>query len=148
GSPGSGEPEDKVQSTPWFDEINVLSTYAPTLTRVVRVVDGAGRPVSGASVEFGLYNYAEFYPLATRATGADGRVTFISGKGDLRIWARKGPLVGYRKLYAQDREGVIVLGPFEASERVELLDLVPPREPLPEPVNVGREAVERNQRRL
>ena len=145
---GSQGSEDKVRSTPWFDEINVLSTYAPTLARVVKVVDGAGHPVANATVEFGLYNYAEFYPLATRVTDADGRAALVSGKGDLRIWARKGPLVGYRKLSAQDSEGVIVLGPFNTSERVELLDLVPPEEPSPEPVSLSREALEKNQRRL
>ena len=145
---GTQGSEDRVRSTPWFDEINVLSTYAPTLVRVVKVVDSAGHPVADATVEFGLYNYAEFYPLATRVTDAEGKAALASGKGDLRIWGRKGPLVGHGKLSAQDGEGVIVLSPFKTSERVELLDLVPPVEPSAEPVSISSETLEKNQRRL
>ena len=145
GSPG---PEDRVRSTPWFDEINVLSTYAPTVTRTVTAVDGAGRPVEGAVVAFGLYNYAEFYPLATKRTGRDGAASLVSGKGDLRIWAVKGDAVGSRKLSPADHEASVVLGPVDRTERTEDLDLVPPAEPLPEPVPVSRAAREKNERRL
>ena len=145
GSPG---PEDQVVHTPWYDEINVLSTYAPTLTRVVKVVDGAGRPVEEAAVEFGLYNSAEFYPLAKRKSGPDGKVTLVTGKGDLRLWVHKGELVGSRQLAPEEREATVALGPLDVSERIESLDLSPPEEPTPEPVSIGREAQEKNRRRL
>ncbi len=145
---GGARPEEKIRSTPWFDEINVLSAYAPAVTRTVRVVDGEGKPVEGATVEFGLYNYAEFYPLAAKLTGADGKAALATGKGDLRIWAVKGSAAGYRKLTASEREASVTLRPFDAAERVEDLDLSPPAQPPPDPVPVSAEAREWNDRRL
>ncbi len=145
---GAGAGEDKVQSNRWSDEINVLAAYAPTVTRSVKVLDGEGRPVEGAAVEFGLYNYAEFYPLATMRTGADGVATLTSGKGALRIWASKGDLVGRSVLAREDNETTVILGPFDPAERVEDQDLSPPVAPPAEPVAVSAAAQETNTRRL
>jgi len=145
GSPGT---EDKIHSTSWFDEINVLSAYAPVQNRLVRVVDGSGKPVEGADVEFGIFNSAEFYPLARKKTGTDGSTKLVLGKGDIRIWATKGSLVGYKKFSRNEKETVIVLGPLNTSERVESTDFFPPEQPTPSPVSVNPEVAENNKKRL
>ena len=63
--------EDIIQRTPCYTEINVIRGYVPARRSVVTVVDGC-EPVEGAAVSFHIYNYAEFYPVASYVTGADG----------------------------------------------------------------------------
>ena len=41
-------------------------------------------------VEYQLYNYAEFYPLAVVPTNEYGISRFETGLGDLLVWAHKG----------------------------------------------------------
>ena len=145
---GSRSGDFKVNSTRYFDELQLLSAYAPTIERRVRVVDSAKRPVQGALVDFGLYNYAEFYPLASPVTDAQGRAMLPSGRGDLRIWASKDNLVGSGILKADASEIVIELGPLKTGDRTEFLDINPPAEPMPELPEVTREAREANSSRL
>ncbi len=85
-------PEEMLAQNECYTEVNVLPTYAPTKQAVVKVTDTAGRPVEGAAVEFGLYNYAEFYPLAKRATDTDGLARLTTGLGTLVIQAVKGDM--------------------------------------------------------
>ena len=70
-----------------YTELNVLERYAPVKKAVVRVVDGHDRPLEGVQVSFGLYNYAEFYPLAERLTDSDGLASLTTGLGTLFIEA-------------------------------------------------------------
>ncbi|MBQ3820279.1 MAG: transglutaminase domain-containing protein, partial [Bacteroidales bacterium] len=67
-------PEDVIQRTPCYTEINVIRGYVPARNTVVTVLDG-GAPVDGATVDFKIYNYAEFYTVASYATGADGKAS-------------------------------------------------------------------------
>ena len=53
-------PEEIMLETPNYTEINVIDNYAPTAKATVMVTDTEGHPVSGAKVEFKIYNYAEF----------------------------------------------------------------------------------------
>ncbi|MDE6559622.1 MAG: transglutaminase domain-containing protein, partial [Muribaculaceae bacterium] len=76
-------PEEKLEERPISTVINVTENYAPTAQSTVYVMDADGRPVKGADVRFGLYNYAEFFPLTVKKTDADGKATVISGNGDL-----------------------------------------------------------------
>ena len=145
---GSGTDDFKIRSNRFFDELQVLSTYAPVVERRVRVVDSAKKPVPGAVVEFGLYNYAEFYPLASLLTNAQGRAMLPSGKGDLRIWASKDDQVGSGILKADASEIVVQLAPLSTSDRTEFMDIIPPAEPMPELPDVTREAREANRLRL
>ncbi len=46
-----------------------------------------GIPVKNAKVEYQLYNYAEFYPIAKVPTDEDGISSFETGLGDLLVWA-------------------------------------------------------------
>ncbi len=87
-------PEDVIQRTPCFTEIDVTSNYSPVARREVKVVDTQGKPVADATVEFKIYNYAEFYTVLTRRTNVNGMTHMQAGKGDLIAWASKGGKYG------------------------------------------------------
>ena len=90
-------PEEVLQRTNNFTEINLTSNYAPTAEVKFEVKDTDGKPVSGAKVEFKIYNYAEFYTAVTKQTDAQGRTSLSAGMGDLLIWASKDGNYGYSK---------------------------------------------------
>lgn len=73
--------EEVMSVTPTYTEINVIGNYAPTAKASVTVVDAGGVPVDSACVEFKLYNYAEFYTVATKYTSASGICGLTAGKG-------------------------------------------------------------------
>lgn len=95
-------PEEQLDVTPISTIINVTENYAPTETSTLCVTDLQGKPVEGATVRFSLYNYAEFYPLATKKTDREGRAQFTSGRGDMVVWASDGNLFNLAKLTAGD----------------------------------------------
>lgn len=81
--------EEVMSVTPTYTEINVIGNYAPAAKASVTVVDAGGVPVDSACVEFKLYNYAEFYTVATKYTSASGICELTAGKGDMLVWASK-----------------------------------------------------------
>lgn len=82
--------ENIVRTEKRYSEINNLGKYAVTKELVVVVTDSAANPVRNIDVEFQLYNYAEFYPIAKVRTDDSGRCRFVTGLGDLLIWAGHG----------------------------------------------------------
>ena len=82
-------PEDVLVRDPRFTRINVLSNYAATRRIVAKVVDEQKRAVDSATIEFQLYNYAEFYTLHKALTDKQGLAIFLTGHGDLLLWAAK-----------------------------------------------------------
>ncbi len=123
-------PEEKLQVTPDYTDINVTSNYAPVTTVSVSVVNPDGTPVDSATVDFRLYNYAEFYPLTTRTFRAsDGKpVTFSSGRGDLLIWATDGSRYGFAPytVGSTPGEAVITLDRTSHAGTVSEFTLTPP----------------------
>ena len=112
-----------------FTEINVIENYAPAAKAEILVVDEAGNPVSGANVEFKLYNYAEFYTVATKFTNGEGLTSLTAGKGDLLVWAHKGDKFGFSKVsFGKDNQIKIVLNLDEQMAYTLNLDIVPPAE--------------------
>ena len=83
-------PEEVMETTDNYTEINVIGNYADTGTTTVTVTNPAGQPVEGALVEFKLYNYAEFYTVARKTTDADGQASLTAGRGDMLVWASTG----------------------------------------------------------
>ena len=79
--------EDIIDQKEKYTTLNVLKNYAPVKEIWVKVVDSLNNPLEGAWVEFGLYNYAEFYPLNKVPTSKDGMAYLKTGLGDLRIFA-------------------------------------------------------------
>ena len=90
--------ENAVCRTPYFTEVNNLSKYAVTKKIVVKVTDHDNRPVHNAKVEYQLYNYAEFYPLAEVSTDENGISQFETGLGDLLVWASDKEVFNYQKI--------------------------------------------------
>ena len=95
--------EEVVKRTSMYSELNLLSHYAPTRRVTVTVIDGNTDPVEGAQVKFKLYNYAEYYTLATVTTDAEGKASLTTGLGDLLIWATMGQTADGETLFAFDK---------------------------------------------
>lgn len=122
--------EPVVRGSERFAELNLTSHYAPVKTVQVQVRDRGGRPAAGAQVEFQIYNYGEFYPLATRTADAEGRTSLETGLGDVLLWARQGDAFGLRKISVGKTDAVeLALDGDPAKEQVLELDQVPPMEP-------------------
>jgi Transglutaminase-like enzymes, putative cysteine proteases len=83
-------PEEVLSRDACYTEINVLPTYATVKEAVVKVSDAWGQAVQGAEVSFGLYNYADFYPLARRLSDAQGLAKLTTGLGTLVVQAVSG----------------------------------------------------------
>jgi transglutaminase-like putative cysteine protease len=94
--------ENQIVATRNFTEVNNLSKYAVTKEIFVRVLDSMNLPVNEAIVEYQLYNYAEFYPIAMVPTDKCGLSNFETGLGDLLIWARKGDNFNFQKISVND----------------------------------------------
>lgn len=91
-----------------YSEINNLSKYAVTKSIVVKVLTRENKPAKDAVVEYQLYNYAEFYPLATVQTDDKGISRFETGLGDLIIWARKGDDFNFRKITVNEIDTLLI----------------------------------------
>lgn len=138
-------PEDVIRRTHSFTEINVIKSYIPTRRTSVKVLDGQGLPVAGATVEFKIYNYAEFYTVAKTVTGADGMAGLDTGIGDMLVWAHKDGRFGIAKASGEMTE--IVLDHSEGEEFGLDFDIVPPVEN-PIPSTATDEQVRMNAQRL
>lgn len=120
-------PEDVLLRDPRFTRINVLPSYTETKRVFVKVLDMGMKPVDSAIVEFQLYNYAEFYPLTKTRTDEKGICSFVTGFGDLLVWAAKGDRFGYRKLTVRDCDTLsLTMSDLHGKVAVENLDFVPP----------------------
>ena len=147
-------PEEVLQRTNNFTEINLTSNYAPTAEVKFEVKDTDGKPVSGAKVEFKIYNYAEFYTAVTKQTDAQGRTSLSAGMGDLLIWASKDGNYGYSKAsFGKDNTVTITLNhnmlsdKSKASFEEEAFNIIPPAENAKTPY-VSDEMRKENNRRF
>ena len=100
--------ENQVRRDDNYSVINTLPYYAVTRTIHIKVTDSQHNPVSEATVEPSLYNYAEFYPLARLETDEDGLCSFQTGLGDLLIWAYKGNTFGFEKITVEHNDTLIL----------------------------------------
>lgn len=137
--------EGVISRTSTYTEINVTSNYVPVRGTQVTVKDESGAAVEGATVLYMIYNYAEFYPVASYETDASGHVSLESGCGDMVVMARKGGRFGLAVASSETSEVVL---DHSFGERFGMdLDIVPPAEN-PIPVHVTDEQVAANQTRF
>lgn len=131
-----------------YTEINCLSTYAPTKNLKVQVVDAEGTPIADATVDFRVYNYAEFYPIATQKTDAEGKASFTTGFGDLVVWVSTGDM--FNAVYVPAKQEEVTITPSLTANSVcsQELDLYAPVSSLPEPDRSFVDTVSVNGRRL
>ncbi|MBC7350035.1 MAG: transglutaminase domain-containing protein [Candidatus Aminicenantes bacterium] len=140
-------PEEILQKTALYTRINQLPMYAPTTRLTVEVRDTRGAVIPGATVEFCLYNYAEFYPIASQVSDQQGQASVITGLGDLLVLAYKDNLVAWQKVTAGATDRLLLtLTEPDFSERQVDLDIIPPVARAVEPPDLA--GVEENNRRL
>lgn len=138
-------PEDVIQKTACYTEINAIRGYVPARRNIVTVTDIDGKPVEGARVEFKIYNYAEFYTVASYLSDAEGKAGLDTGCGDVFIWAAKDGRFGFAK--ASSETATVVLDHEIGEEFSADIDIVPPVE---DPIKTGatEEEIADNARRL
>lgn len=121
--------EKIANKTRYYTHLNTLSNYAPIKNLKVVVKDKSGNPVEGANVQFGLYNYSEFYPIVKKTTDAKGECSETTGLGDLLVWANKGDSFGFKKVEGKNKATIdIVLNGDANKEYAFDMDIVPPSE--------------------
>ena len=141
-------PEDVMERTDGYTEINVIDNYAPSAKAVITVTDANGKPVKDALVEFKIYNYAEFNSVARKKTDADGNCSLSAGKGDMLVWASKDGKFGYSKVsFGKDGEVTIALNKKPGDVETIALDIIPPVDGSI-PAEVTPEQKEANAKRL
>ena len=139
-------PEEVIQRTSAYTEINVTANYVPVVKRAVEVVDEAGNPVEGAEVSFKIYNYAEFYTVATYLTDSKGNASLTTGNGDMLIVASRGDKFGLSK--ASGDPLVKIELNKELGQRYSFdFDIVPPVEN-PIPSSATEEEIAENKKRF
>lgn len=120
-------PEEVMEITDGYTEINVIDNYAPTAKAFITVTDAEGKPADGAKVEFKIYNYAEFNTVANKTTDAEGKTFLSAGKGDMLVWATKDGKFGYSKVsFGKDENVTIKLDKLPGSIEMVALDIIPP----------------------
>ena len=118
--------EEVVKQTVLYSELNLLSHYAPTKHVTVTVCGMDDRPLEGVSVSFKMYNYAEYYTLATYTTDNKGQASLTTGLGDLLVWATDGTHYNYAKLDVRESDTLtLYLSREDGMEYVENLEIVP-----------------------
>lgn len=137
-------PEDVIQRTPCYTEINVIRGYVPARRVTVTVMED-GHPAENASVSFRIYNYAEFYNVVTYKADSHGRASLDTGIGDMFVLAWKGGRFGYG--VASGEELTVDLSHSFGEEFSDELDIVPPPEN-PLESTVTPEMAAENSRRL
>jgi transglutaminase-like putative cysteine protease len=128
--------ENVINRHDYFTEVNNLAKYAVTKRIYVKTVDKNGLPLDNAKVEYQLYNYAEFYPLAVVPTDKNGISRFETGLGDLLIWAYKNDDFNFMKVSVIETDTLVLklIRRAEGSSNYDLdLDVPVTRSPFPGP---------------
>ena len=139
-------PEEVLSVTPCYTEINVTANYAPVVTTNVKVVDKIGNPVK-ATVEFKIYNYAEFYSAATKESNEEGETSITCGHGDMVVWASKEGKFGFTKFTAgKDSDVTVVLDKEQGYVATLEMNITPPKERNTIPAVTAEQAAENARR--
>ncbi len=138
-------PEDVIRRTKCFTEINVVGNYAPVRRATGRIEDADGKAISGATVEFKIYNYGEFCTVVTMTSDDRGEVVLHTGLGDMMVWASHEGRFGVAKL---DSESLAVRLDRKDGDAIEMVEDIPPPAEGEIPAHVSEEAAALNRVRL
>lgn len=128
--------EQKNFESDLYSKINLLSNYTDTKRLEIKVIDSKGNAVENAQVSFGLYNYAEYYPLAKMYTDKNGVATLETGYGDLMIWAKKDGKTASALAKADVKNMTLTINPTKKTWQTQKFKLCPPT---PKPIRVVSE---------
>jgi len=110
-----------------FSELNLIQNYADTRIIHVKVSDSKGNPIEGARVNYLLYNYAEFYPIASGMTNEDGMSSVRLGLGEIIVWGFNGQYLDFKKVPVSNTDTVrLVLSETHPQPMALDLDFTPP----------------------
>ena len=119
--------EDVVVNEKRFSELNLTSNYATVKRVFVEVKDQLGAPAKHAKVEFQLYNYAEYYPIATQFTNEQGMASISMGLGEIIVWASDDGQFAFKKISISEADTVkLTLGQPALNGKLFNYDFVPP----------------------
>ncbi|MBI5541486.1 MAG: transglutaminase domain-containing protein [Bacteroidia bacterium] len=139
--------EPVVSKNETFSELNLIENYAPAKQITVKVIDEKSVPVENAKVEFQLYNYSEFFPIATTYTENGGLTSLKMGLGDIIVWVNKDDKFEYKKISVESTDTLsIVIKDQNLTDIIEEYDLIPPVER--ESVKASNEGRSENDKRL
>ncbi len=140
--------ENYINVYPYYSEVNNLAKYAETKRIYVKVQRPDGKPVQGASVDYCLYNYSEFFPLTTVPTGENGLSSFETGFGDLLVWAHSGEEFAWAIISVEKTDTLALdLKPHDGRNYIVEADLTAPPALQPYP-GIPEEEARRNAERL
>ena len=130
-------------STSQFDDINVIERYAYTFKQFVKVTDNNGNAIKNSTVEYQLYNYAEFYPITKKKTNNEGISYLTTGLGELLIWCYNDDNYGYKKVIIgkEDTVNIVLNNPNFTNKHWELM---PPPPSDKTTVEVSQEQIKQN----
>ena len=118
--------EEHLSSHDILSTINVTEKYTPVDTLKARVLNPDGNPLENIKVNFCIYNYSEFYPVATKISDANGEAFLVAGHGDMVVWATDGEKFGFTKGNSKNDEvAEVILDKDKNSEGVFDLYLIP-----------------------
>lgn len=140
--------EEVLGIFPKYTILNLLQNYAPVKQIHIITMDTSGVPVENAYFEFGLYNYAEFYPLKSGYTLADGKASITTGYGDIRVFVSDNEgHFGLQKITVEQKDTVEVFLRYTPGEGVSLSEeIIPPVSKIP--VGTPTDKIEENNLRL
>jgi len=102
--------EEILEKAKKYTKINLLPNYAPVKTIFVKTTNNLNVPLNNITVEFQLYNYAEFYPIAVKKTNSEGITSLITGYGDLLIWAYdSNGYFNFKKISIENTENITLV---------------------------------------
>ncbi|MDE7118985.1 MAG: transglutaminase-like domain-containing protein, partial [Muribaculaceae bacterium] len=120
-------PEEVLMANELGTRINVTANYAPVHQTKVRVRNADGTPAAGAVVKFCIYNYAEYFPVATKKTDAAGETSLTTGLGDIVVWAFGNGRFNVAKADGSHDTTEIVLDKDSNYAGAVEFDIVPPK---------------------
>ena len=141
-------PEEVISRNNYFTEINVVDNYGKTAKTTFTVVDANGMPQPGITVEFKIYNYAEFCTVVRKTTDTKGQTCLTAGLGYMMAYASNNGKFGFQVFKSgEQEEATIVLDHQEGGSEAFEFDMVPPS-PTANIPNVSIEMQTENNRRI
>ena len=120
-------PEEVISRNDNYTEINVIDNYGATAKTTFTVVDEIGTPLPDVTVEFKIYNYAEYCTVAKKTTDENGQTWLTTGLGSMMAYASDNDKFGFEVFKAGEKDTItIVLGHNVGDDTTFDCDIIPP----------------------